>query len=380
MADLHLRGLTRRYDTGRPAVDAIDLSVADGEFVVLVGPSGCGKSTTLRMIAGLEPLDGGEIVLGGRPVQHLDPGARDVAMVFQNYALYPHMSVARNLGFGLRKRGLSRTERKSRVEEVARLLELDGLMARKPAALSGGQRQRVAMGRAIVRDPALFLFDEPLSNLDARLRTQMRTEIKRLARVIETTCIYVTHDQVEAMTMADRVVVMRAGRIEQAGSPMEIYDRPATRFVAEFLGAPAMTIVPAQITQGGARIEAFGADLEVPVPRRAAFAPLAGQRLDLGLRPEDFHLWAPGSVPRPGTTLEARVEVVEALGVETLLHVALGAGLRATARTVPRAAPLTGAHIALRPDLSRAHLFDAATGAALAPPPATPAMMTGDLA
>ncbi|QQA43120.1 ABC transporter ATP-binding protein [Pelagovum pacificum] len=369
MARLELKGLTRRFDESRAAVDGIDLAIEDGEFVVLVGPSGCGKSTTLRLVAGLEQPDAGEILVDGRPVQGLEPGARDVAMVFQSYALYPHMSVARNLGFGLRKRGLSKSERAARVAEVADLLELGDLLSRKPAALSGGQRQRVAMGRAIVRDPALFLFDEPLSNLDARLRTQMRTEIKRLARVVSTTCIYVTHDQVEAMTMADRVVVMRDGRIEQAGTPMEVYNRPATRFVAEFLGAPSMAVVPARVSRDGATVSAFGADLDVPEDRRADFAGLAAQTIDLGLRPEDIRL---------GPSVSAQVEVVEALGVETLIHVVLPDGTRAASRIAPGRAPRTGDRIEVTPDLGRAHIFAPGSGRSLSSPPEHQPSQTGD--
>ncbi|QDY71096.1 ABC transporter ATP-binding protein [Qingshengfaniella alkalisoli] len=360
MVGLSLFGLTRRFGEGQPTVDGIDLVVADKEFVVLVGPSGCGKSTTLRLIAGLDAPDAGTIHIGEREVQGLDPGARDVAMVFQNYALYPHMTVARNLGFGLRKRGLAKAERVARVKDAARMLEIEDLLDRRPAALSGGQRQRVAMGRALVREPALFLFDEPLSNLDARLRTQMRTEIKRMSRVAETTSIFVTHDQVEAMTMADRVVVMRDGRIEQAATPMQIYHQPATRFVAEFVGSPAMTILPAQIGDGGQTVSLLGQRFEVPNERQADFVQHSRRRIEIGFRPEDMRLGGP--VP-------ARVEVVEALGVEALVHVATEDGPRCSLRMAPVDAPRTGDKVGLLPDIARAHLIDPASGRVLSAPP-----------
>ena len=249
MAGIAIRKLVKRYGKTQ-VVHGIDLDVQDGEFIVFVGPSGCGKSTTLRMIAGLEDIDGGEISIGGQVVNRLEPKARNIAMVFQNYAIYPHMSVRENIGFGLYTASIGKAEKRAKVEDVARILGLETLLERRPSALSGGQRQRVAIGRAMVRDPAAFLFDEPLSNLDAQLRAQMRLEIKRLHQRLRTTIVYVTHDQVEAMTMADRIVVMRDGRILQIGSPMELYDRPADVFTARFIGSPNMNILPAMVRNG----------------------------------------------------------------------------------------------------------------------------------
>src|SRR5581483_4434995 len=249
MATVSFRNVTKQYGTVQ-VIHGIDLEVADGEFIVIVGPSGCGKSTLLRMVAGLEPISGGEIDIAGRVVNRLEPKDRDIAMVFQNYALYPHMSVFDNMAYGLRIRGLSKTEIAERVDRAAGILELKPLLARTPRQLSGGQRQRVAMGRAIVREPKLFLFDEPLSNLDAKLRVQMRTEIKKLRLRVPTTTIYVTHDQVEAMTLADRIVILNHGIVEQVGSPEEVYETPASTFVAGFMGAPAMNLLPARRENG----------------------------------------------------------------------------------------------------------------------------------
>src|SRR6186997_2335786 len=250
MAEVKLRKIVKRYDDVE-AVRGIDLDIADHEFVVLVGPSGCGKSTTLRMIAGLEDISGGDIMIGGDIVNDVPPKDRDIAMVFQNYALYPHMSVEQNMSFGLRLKKYPKAEIRKRVDEAARILDIKELLARKPKQLSGGQRQRVAMGRAIVRNPKVFLFDEPLSNLDAKLRVQMRMEIKKVHQKVTTTTVYVTHDQIEAMTLADRVVVMNGGKIEQIGSPNEVYHRPTTRFVAGFIGSPAMNFLPCQLVQNG---------------------------------------------------------------------------------------------------------------------------------
>ena len=252
MAQVTLRNVTKTYDE-TPAVRGIDLEISDKEFVVLVGPSGCGKSTTLRMIAGLEDITGGEILIGGELVNDVPPKDRDIAMVFQNYALYPHMTVFENMSFGLRLKKVAKDTIKARVENAAHILDISELLERKPKQLSGGQRQRVAMGRAIVRDPKVFLFDEPLSNLDAKLRVQMRTEMKRVHQKVRTTTIYVTHDQVEAMTLADRVVVMHAGLIEQVGAPNDLYHAPATKFVAGFIGSPAMNLVPCGLEEAGTR-------------------------------------------------------------------------------------------------------------------------------
>src|SRR5215467_10637188 len=266
MAEVALRRVVKRFDDVE-AVRSIDLDIPNNEFVVLVGPSGCGKSTTLRMIAGLEEVTAGEILIDGELVNDLPPKDRDIAMVFQNYALYPHMTAYENMSFGLRLRKFSKTEIRQRVENAARILDITDLLDRRPKALSGGQRQRVAMGRAIVRNPKVFLFDEPLSNLDAKLRVQMRTEIKRVHQKVRTTTVYVTHDQVEAMTLADRVVVMHRGKIEQIGSPQELYHRPKTRFVAGFIGSPAMNFVPCRLEQNGTDMRARVSDtITLPVP------------------------------------------------------------------------------------------------------------------
>src|ERR671938_881697 len=274
MAEVSLRKVVKRYDEVE-AVRGIDLEIADKEFVVLVGPSGCGKSTTLRMIAGLEDISGGDIMIGGDVVNDVPPKDRDIAMVFQNYALYPHMTVAENMSFGLRLKRYPKAEIKSRVDEAARMLDIVELVDRKPKQLSGGQRQRVAMGRAIVRNPKVFLFDEPLSNLDAKLRVQMRTEIKRVHQKVRTTTVYVTHDQVEAMTLADRVVVMNAGRIEQVGTPHELYHFPKTRFVAGFIGSPAMNFIRCRLEEAAGTSAGLQVRLDerialpVPPPRAA---------------------------------------------------------------------------------------------------------------
>src|SRR6516162_3895244 len=289
MADVSLRKVVKRYDDVE-AVRGIDLDIADHEFVVLVGPSGCGKSTTLRMIAGLEDITDGDIVIGGDVVNDVPPKDRNIAMVFQNYALYPHMTVAENMSFALRLKHFPKGEIKSRVDEAARMLDISDLIDRKPKQLSGGQRQRVAMGRAIVRHPKVFLFDEPLSNLDAKLRVQMRIEIKKVHQKVRTTTVYVTHDQVEAMTLADRVVVMNKGRIEQIGTPNELYHKPATRFVAGFIGSPAMNFVPCRLENGGDRLNIRLTDrIAFPLPpaRAARYEKLPrSESLLLGIRPE----------------------------------------------------------------------------------------------
>lgn len=345
-ATLRLRDLVKRFDTGPAAVAGINLDVAANEFVVLVGPSGCGKSTTLRLIAGLETATSGDIEIAGKRVNDLGAAARDVAMVFQNYALYPHMNVAQNIAFGLRRRGASRAEAKAAVAEAARALELDDLMHRMPGDLSGGQKQRVAMGRAIVRNPRLFLFDEPLSNLDARLRLTMRTEIKRMHFRVPTTTIYVTHDQTEAMTMADRVVVMNAGRIEQIGTPMEIYNAPVSRFVAEFIGAPAMTFAEGVLTDTALTL---GNGHRLPPPVTGYRGPVT-----VGLRPEALNVADIG--------LPARLELLEPLGAETLALWQTDALGPVWVRLDPRPGLRPGATACLQPDMTRAHLFDPASG------------------
>ena len=286
MADIKLENITKRYPDGYEAVKDMSLAVEDGEFVILVGPSGCGKSTALRMVAGLEPISEGELKIGGEVVNDLEPKDRDIAMVFQNYALYPHMSVRDNMGFALKLRGLDASDIDTKVKEAARILDLDEHLDRKPSQLSGGQRQRVAMGRAIVRDPVAFLMDEPLSNLDAKLRVQMRTEVSRIQQRLGTTMIYVTHDQTEAMTLGDRVAVMRSGVLQQVGSPMELYNHPRNIFVAGFIGSPAMNFMPATVE--GDHVKLPVGDVKIPQELRERVGRAEGKPLLAGVRPESF--------------------------------------------------------------------------------------------
>jgi len=351
LAEVELRDVRKRYGD-LEVVHGVSAAIADGSFVVVVGPSGCGKSTLLRMVAGLEEISAGEIAIGGRVVNRLEPKDRDVAMVFQNYALYPHMSVYDNMAYGLKIRRMSRADIDRRVQEAARILELGELLRRKPRQLSGGQRQRVAMGRAIVREPAVFLFDEPLSNLDAKLRMQMRLEIKKLHRQLGVTSLYVTHDQVEAMTLADRLIVMNAGIAEQIGTPMEIYARPASVFVAGFIGSPAMNLLPARLGEGGRIDLGGGAALQAPGPNGAA----AGREVTLGIRPE--HLLAGGAAGGPALT----VEVTEELGADTLAHGRLDGGPELVLRLPGTRAVAPGERIALAVPPDRVHLFDRASG------------------
>jgi multiple sugar transport system ATP-binding protein len=363
MAEVNLRKIVKNYGEV-PAVRGIDLDIADHEFVVLVGPSGCGKSTTLRMIAGLEDITDGEILIGGDVVNDVPPKDRDIAMVFQNYALYPHMTVFQNMSFGLRLKRFPKKEIKTRVDEAARILDIQELLDRKPKQLSGGQRQRVAMGRAIVRNPKVFLFDEPLSNLDAKLRVQMRTEIKKVHQQVRTTTVYVTHDQVEAMTLADRVVVMNGGRIEQVGTPHELYHTPQTRFVAGFIGSPAMNFIPCQMDEAGGGLSVRLNDgLSFPVPPQRADRYKAHARngkLLLGLRPEHIteargHM-EPGKVP-----FEAQLEVTEPMGMETLVYFPIN-GTQVCGRVNPNAGARDGSPLQLAADLNNMHLIDDATG------------------
>ena len=361
MAQVSLRKVEKAYETYK-AVHGIDLEIADEEFVVLVGPSGCGKSTTLRMVAGLEEITGGEIWIGGDKVNDVPPRDRDIAMVFQNYALYPHMTVFENMAFGLKLRKFPRDEIKRRVDEAARILDLSPLLERRPKALSGGQRQRVAMGRAIVRNPRVFLFDEPLSNLDAKLRVQMRTEIKKVHQTVRTTTVYVTHDQVEAMTLADRVVVMNAGRIEQVGPPQELYHHPATRFVAGFIGSPAMNFLPVRVVNdnGLAVVLAGGTRLAIPAQRANRYAPYAGREMTLGIRPE--HLTDASGQEKPGVgVIQAPVDVVEPMGMETMVHFPLD-GVPVTARVAPDTPARPGEMLPLAADLNQMHLIENDTG------------------
>ena len=305
MARIEINEVSKVYPNGLTAVDGVSVDVADGEFIVLVGPSGCGKSTLLRMVAGLEDISKGEVKIGSKVVNKTDPADRDIAMVFQNYALYPHMTVHDNLAYGLKNRGTPRAEIAARVAEAARMLELEPYLDRKPRALSGGQRQRVAMGRAIVRKPAAFLFDEPLSNLDAKLRVSMRGEIRKLQRRLGTTSVYVTHDQLEAMTLADRLVVLNAGRIEQIGSPLDIYHRPASTFVAGFIGSPAMNLLEATRAEGHWRIGG----------QTIAAAPADDRTVTIGIRAEDLTI-----VPDAAPGIAMKLDYIEELGAQRLLH------------------------------------------------------------
>ncbi|HTT37908.1 MAG TPA: sn-glycerol-3-phosphate ABC transporter ATP-binding protein UgpC [Burkholderiales bacterium] len=361
MADVALRKVVKRFDEVE-AVRGIDLDIPDKEFVVLVGPSGCGKSTTLRMIAGLEEASAGEIYIDGTLVNDVPPKDRDIAMVFQNYALYPHMTVFENMSFGLRLRHAPRAEIRQRVEEAARILGLMEMLDRRPKQLSGGQRQRVAMGRAIVRHPKVFLFDEPLSNLDAKLRVQMRIEIKRVHQQVRTTTVYVTHDQVEAMTLADRVVVMNSGNIEQIGPPQELYHSPRTRFVAGFIGSPAMNFLPCRLEQNGAGMSVrFTEALSFPVPesRAAHYQPHVGKQLVFGLRPE--HITDPRNQDRTDRhEFTVTADVVEPMGMETLVYFRVN-GDEVCARVDPSTAAEPGRPVKLSADLSHLHLIDPAS-------------------
>ncbi len=363
MAEVNLNKVVKRYDDVE-AVRGIDLDIADHEFVVLVGPSGCGKSTTLRMIAGLEDITDGEILIGGDVVNDVPPKDRDIAMVFQNYALYPHMTVAENMSFGLRLKRIPKAEIKARVEEAARILDIKELLDRKPKQLSGGQRQRVAMGRAIVRHPKVFLFDEPLSNLDAKLRVQMRTEIKKVHQKVRTTTVYVTHDQVEAMTLADRVVVMNQGRIEQVGSPNELYHRPATRFVAGFIGSPAMNFIPCRLEESGSQLAVrVTSELALPVPpsRQERYRALKSNGpLLLGLRPEHVTEARP-HMEADSAPFEAQIEVTEPMGMETFVYFSIG-DTQVCGRVNPNAGAREGAPMRLAAELGNMHLIDQETG------------------
>ncbi len=312
MASLILQAVQKSYDGKTPVIAPLNLDVADGEFIVLVGPSGCGKSTLLRMVAGLESVSSGDIYIDGERVTDLEPKDRGIAMVFQNYALYPHMSVYDNMAYGLKIRGFGKQHIRRLVDNVAQILELQELLTRKPRELSGGQRQRVAMGRALVREPAVFLFDEPLSNLDAKLRTQMRLELQQLHRRLRTTSLYVTHDQVEAMTLAERVIVMNKGRVEQIGTPTDIYRRPASLFVAGFMGSPAMNLLPGRVSEDGGRFQATdGPEIALP----GAGAQWRGRELTAGIRPEHIGLSAS---PIGGIGLE--IVTLEQLGADNLAH------------------------------------------------------------
>src|SRR5215470_15116092 len=361
MAQVALRNIVKTFDR-TPAVAGIDLDINDREFVVLVGPSGCGKSTTLRMIAGLEEITGGDIFIGTEKVNDVPPKDRDIAMVFQNYALYPHMTVFENMSFGLRLRRVPKREIRERVEHAAKILDITDLLQRRPKQLSGGQRQRVAMGRAIVRNPKVFLFDEPLSNLDAKLRVQMRTEIKRVHQKVKTTTVYVTHDQVEAMTLADRIVVMNGGVIEQIGTPDDLYHRPRSRFVAGFIGSPAMNFVPCHLEQNGAGLNVRLSDqfaFPVPVNRADRYRPSADKPLIFGLRPE--HLTEPrGDTRDANCEFSVPLDVVEPMGMETMVYFTVN-GTEICARVDPSSASASGQPMRLYANLNHMHLIDPET-------------------
>jgi len=363
MAEVVMRALNKKYDEVH-AVKDVNLDIKDQEFVVLVGPSGCGKTTTLRMVAGLESITSGRILIDDTVVNNLAPMDRDIAMVFQNYALYPHMSVYDNMAFGLKMRKFDKAEIAVRVKEAAEILGIQEYLHRKPRQLSGGQRQRVALGRAIVRHPRVFLFDEPLSNLDAKLRVQMRVELKKLHERLGTTAIYVTHDQVEAMTLGDRVVVMRDGLVQQVGDPMELYNEPANRFVAGFIGSPAMNFAAVRITgeNGGLWAEGDGIRLKVPAPITERMGRHAGSDVTLGIRPEDLRI-ANDADPLD-MSIAATVEVVERLGSEILLDVAVGSEMM-VASVEPTVTAKVHEKLRLAVNPHRLHFFDNASEAAV---------------
>jgi multiple sugar transport system ATP-binding protein len=354
MADLAFHGVSKRYGDVS-VIEGLDLEIKDHELMVLVGPSGCGKSTALRMIAGLEEISAGTIEIGGRVVNHLAPKDRDIAMVFQSYALYPHMTVRENLEFGLRMRGTPRDEINRRVDSAADILGIPHLLQRKPKDLSGGQRQRVAVGRAIVRQPAVFLFDEPLSNLDAKLRVQTRAEITKLQQSLGTTSVYVTHDQIEAMTMGHRITVMRDGRIQQIGTPAEVYEQPANVFVAQFIGTPPMNLIAATVVEGMLRTSAFS----LPIAARLRGVLQDGQAVVLGIRPEHIS-HAAEAVRGTPVPIEAVVDVVEPIGHESIVYASAG-GERLVAIFDPHATPRAGERITMVVDADAVHVFDAKT-------------------
>jgi multiple sugar transport system ATP-binding protein len=402
MAQITLDNITKRYPDGYEAVRDMTLAVEDGEFVILVGPSGCGKSTALRMVAGLEDITAGELRIGDEVVNDRAPKDRDIAMVFQNYALYPHMSVRENMGFALKLRRMEKAEIDSKVREAARILDLEQHLDRKPSQLSGGQRQRVAMGRAIVRDPKAFLMDEPLSNLDAKLRVQMRTEVSRIQQQLGTTTIYVTHDQTEAMTLGDRVAVMRSGLLQQVGSPMELYNDPVNLFVAGFIGSPAMNFMPATVEGDSVKLPI--GDVRLPQELRERVGRMGGRQLLAGIRPEDFEDVAlTGEARERGSTFRANIEVLESMGSELYAHFSVtsdetiesqelrelaedagggevpmaGEEGRIVARLDPQSRVRQGQEAELWVDATRLHLFDPDDGRNLTTDKQGPAA-TGD--
>jgi multiple sugar transport system ATP-binding protein len=391
MATVKLKNICKVYDGGVKAVDNVNIDIEDKEFVVLVGPSGCGKSTTLRMIAGLEDITSGELTIDGKVVNDVPPKDRDIAMVFQNYALYPHMTVYDNMAFGLKIRKFPKEQIDQRVRQAADILEITELLDRKPKALSGGQRQRVAVGRAIVRQPKVFLFDEPLSNLDAKLRVQMRAEISALHNRLQATMIYVTHDQVEALTMADKIVVMKFGIIQQIGKPLELYNEPQNKFVAGFIGSPPMNFLETKVTKEGDDIivcevapanEKAESKKDNPfrvkvLPAQAKYlTPYIGKSVVFGIRPEDVSF---SSTPQDGLTINGQVSVVEPLGSETHVYVTTKNG-QVIGRIDPKHTITTGTRIALIPDMNKAKFFDVDTELVIgsAKPLMAPALKQGD--
>ena len=364
MAKVTLEKVSKFYGDVE-AVKKIDLEISDNEFLVLVGPSGCGKSSTLRMIAGLEEIDEGKIIIGEKTVNELEPRERNVSMVFQNYALYPHMTVEENLGFSLKIAGMQKNDIDKRVAEAAGILDIDEFLQRKPAQLSGGQRQRVAMGRAIVRRPDVFLFDEPLSNLDAKLRNQMRTEIKRLHQKVKTTIVYVTHDQVEAMTLADRIVIMKDGIIEQIGTPLELFETPATKFVATFIGSPSMNMISSTIKKDQEIYIMVTEDgLNIPVPKSKQDVVKEGQKISFGFRAEDIVPLKFGNKPSQSWGHKSKVNLSEPLGTETLIFTNFGK-IEIVSRMFTPELVRAGDELDFALNLERTYLFDGETGKAL---------------
>lgn len=364
MAKVTLEKVSKFYGDVE-AVKKIDLEISDNEFLVLVGPSGCGKSSTLRMIAGLEEIDEGKIIIGEKTVNELEPRERNVSMVFQNYALYPHMTVEENLGFSLKIAGMKKIDIDTRVAEAAGILDIEEFLQRKPAQLSGGQRQRVAMGRAIVRRPDVFLFDEPLSNLDAKLRNQMRTEIKRLHQKVETTIVYVTHDQVEAMTLADRIVIMKDGIIEQIGTPLELFETPATKFVATFIGSPSMNMISSTIEkESGKHVMKTQDGISVPVPLSKQDIVKEGQKISFGFRAEDIVPLKFGNKPSQSWDYKSKVNLSEPLGTETLIFTNFGK-IEIVSRMFTPELVRAGDELDFALNLDRTYLFDDETGKAL---------------
>ena len=367
MAEIVLNKVSKIYPPDVVAVEDVDLHIKDGEFLVLLGPSGCGKSTTLRMIAGLEQITSGDLFIDGQPMNYVDPADRDLAIVFQNYALYPHMTVAGNLGFGLKLRGIARAEIEQRIKQTAEMLGIQELLRRKPRELSGGQQQRVALGRALVRDPVAFLLDEPLSNLDAKLRASMRTELVKLHNQLGSTIVHVTHDQVEALTMGERICIMRDGRVIQTGPPMEVYRNPADIFVAGFLASPPMNLLRARlVAEGdGLAVKAEGISLPVPELFVAAYQGHRDREVVLGLRPEDLYS---GHDAAGDVAIEVKVVAVETLGPEVILVGALPGGLEISARMTRYFQAAIGAQQRLAIDMREMHLFDTETTLAISRP------------